>query len=739
MNTHNLILIATLLISSFCYSQTIDNTIVTENSSDTSHNTTNDTVRNKKGEILEEVLVTSKQQNKPVSIGKSDINPMDLPQSIAIINHTLISSQQVNSMSDLLKNANGVYIMGTTGGYQEEVASRGFALSSSNTFKNGIRYFNGMTTELSGIEKVEFLKGSAAILFGNVSAGGILNFVTKKPKFNFGGETGFRTGSFSVYKPTFDIYGPINNSKSIAFRINGTFEKGNSFRDYVNAEKKYFNPSFLIKFSQNTELLIEGDYIKDRRTPDFGAGIINYEIVNIPRNRFLGVSWGYYDSQQVSATATLTHKIDERWSVNFINGIRFYQTDLFSNTRPNSGTNGTIKANGDWTRSVQRATAKDNYFIQQLDLKGNFKTGRWNHQFLIGIDTETFKTESTAYTSKTYDTSPINIFKEYNPINEAPIPTLDINNITNAPIKRVGTYIQDLVSLSEKWKILSGIRYSYQDTQSEIERYTNNKPNTIKPEDITSNYTGAFSPRIGLIFQPTTNHSLFASYSNSFDINTGQDDFGNTLSPSIVDQFEIGIKNKFFDERLFFNVTTYQIKNDKLYQQSLNNGNTYSYIKVLAGEVKSQGLEIDIIANPVKGLTILAGYSFNETKFINSDYYIPGSFLRYNPKNTANLNASYNFESGQLKGLNFGLINTYFGERYAGRSTRLLVAGDTRKLIYLKDYFQIDATLGYTFKNMAIRTKLSNIANQLNYNVHDDNSLNPIAPRNYSVAVNYTF
>ena len=236
----------------------------------------NDTIKNKKGEILQEVIVTSNQQKKPVNIGKSAIRPLDLPQLTTTINAKTLENQQVNSISDILKNVNGVYIMGTTGGYQEEVASRGFPLSSSNTFKNGVRYFNGMSIETSGLEKVEFLKGSAAILFGNVSAGGILNLVTKKPKFNFGGEVGFRFGSFNTVKPSIDIYDSFDDSNKVAYRINSSYEKGDSFRNDVNSERFYINPSFLIQINNKTDLLIESDYIKDFRTPDLGAGIINY-------------------------------------------------------------------------------------------------------------------------------------------------------------------------------------------------------------------------------------------------------------------------------------------------------------------------------------------------------------------------------------------------------------------------------------------------------------------------------
>ena len=201
----------------------------------------------------------------------------------------------------------------------------------------------------------------------------------------------------------------------------------------------------------------------------------------------------------------------------------------------------------------------------------------------------------------------------------------------------------------------------------------------------------------------------------------------------------MGIKNILFKNKLFINLTLYQISNDTFYQQSLSNGNTYSYIKVLAGEVISKGLEIDITANPINGLSIIAGYSFNETKFGTSDYYISGSQLRYNPKNTANLSANYQFKNGRFKNLNIGIINTYFGERYAGRSTRAQVTNDSRKLIYLSDFFQSDLTLSYSFYKFTLRSKLSNVFNELNYNVHDDNSVNPIAPRNYSIALNYTF
>ncbi len=199
---------------------------------------------------LSEVTVSGVQSanEKTVTIGKIAIKSMDLPQSVATIDRTVLERQQVLRLSDALMNANGIYIMGTTGGYQEEVAGRGFAFGSSNTFKNGARYFNGTIPEMSSVEKVEIMKGSSAILFGNVAAGGILNLVTKKPKFESGGSVSLRAGSFDFYKPTLDLYGSVLGNKKVAYRINGTYEKGNSFRENVSSERVYVNPSLLFKF-----------------------------------------------------------------------------------------------------------------------------------------------------------------------------------------------------------------------------------------------------------------------------------------------------------------------------------------------------------------------------------------------------------------------------------------------------------------------------------------------------------
>jgi iron complex outermembrane recepter protein len=681
---------------------------------------------------LEAVIIKATQSanQKVASIGKINIKSMDLPQSVATIDRATLDNQQALRMSDVLMNTNGVYIMGTTGGYQEEIAGRGFSFGSSNTFKNGVRYFNGMISELSGVEKVEIMKGSSAILFGNVAAGGILNLVSKKPKFERGGEVGLRVGSFGLLKPTFDIYDGIGKNEKVAFRLNGSYEKANSFRQGVTSERYFVNPSVLVKLGSKTTLLLEADYMDDKRTPDFGAGIINYEIVDLPRERFLGVAWSYFKSKQASSSATVTHQFSDNWKLTFTGAYRNYSTDLFANTRPNSGT--LITKEGLWIRNIQRSEVKENYYLGQVDLTGKFNTGKVAHQLLFGFDTDQFETNTTAYTQlNRYDTINIYGVKTYSTRND--IPNLSKNTLTTSPVSRLGAYVQDLISINKYIKLLAGIRYSYQQTGSNILTYSTNKT--------TSNvsFDGAFSPRLGVVIQPTKNHSVFASYANSFALNTGVDVSGNALTPSLIDQYEVGIKNELLDGKLTANITAYRILNNNLAQISLANGNTNTNIKELVGSVQSEGIELDFTARPINGLSIMAGYSYNETRYVKSNTFVEGSLLRYNPNHTANLSANYIFTEGVMKGFSVGLMGAYFGKRYAGRSTRVQVNNDAYRLIELPSFTEIETVVGYSYKKFTLRAKIDNVFNVLSYNVHDDNSVNPIAPRNFSTSLVYKF
>lgn len=720
------------LVTSFVGFQTIEKSIQVTAGQTTSV----DVELAESAEELSEVVITDSRtlNERTASIGKADIKLMDLPQSVSVVDQRVIERQQSATVSDVLMNTNGVYIMGTSGGYQEEIAGRGFAFSSANTFKNGVRFNNAVMPEISALERVEVMKGSNAILFGNVSAGGVLNLVTKKPKFENGGQISFRTGSYDFYKPSFDIYGAIGNSQKVAYRLNSSYQNALSYRDDVKSERIYFNPSLLYQVTPKTSILFEGDYLKDDRTLDFGVAAVDYNIVNLPRSRFLNTSWAYYRAEQKSATMSVNHALNNNWNIKLSGSYQSFGNELFGTARPNGSSN-PVAADGTWRRTLQKSKTDQEYYIGQLDVTGKFKTGSIEHNILIGLDIDRYDNTTPAFgylnakgKAINYDT--INIFDLSERIQRHDIPDMTNTTLTKNPIDRQGFYFQDFVTITTKLKALAGIRYSTVKSTTKVYDYLKNenrKPVTYKDD--------AFSPRVGLVFQPMKELSIFSSYANSFILNNATDSLGVALPASLLDQYEIGAKYEMFKGLLSFNVVAYKIINDKFAQPYLVTPKTISNAQEISGEVESKGIEVDIMSRPISGFTFMAGYSYNDTRYTKSKYYEEDSRLRYNPSNTANASVYYTIEHGTLKGLNFGVLAFYMGDRYAGRTPN--IKNPNYKLIPLDDYVQLDLSAGYTINNVSFRAKVSNLSNEFNYNAHDDNSVNPIAPRQFSATVSY--
>src|SRR5690625_3702452 len=195
-------------------------------------------------------------------------------QSITIISNKLIESQGNLTLSEATKNVPGVYTFATYGNKRESMSSRGFR--GSPILKNGVRVHSdfrgvGVLTDMQGVDNIQLLKESASITQGMTtdlkSPGGIINIVTKSPNFYHGGSASLRAGSYGQVRPTFDAYGPLNKKKSIAYRLNGAFERSDSYRSYVGAERVYIDASLAWHSDRKTILLLEMDYFYDRRTP----------------------------------------------------------------------------------------------------------------------------------------------------------------------------------------------------------------------------------------------------------------------------------------------------------------------------------------------------------------------------------------------------------------------------------------------------------------------------------------
>jgi len=707
----------------------------------------NFTLPENRKELEEIVVVQHKTLNdKPVSVGKIALDPMDVPQALSVIGQGVIREQQALKLSDVIRNVNGVYLTTTRGNVQESFGARGYSLGSTNLFKNGFRINSGVVPEMSSLDRVEVLKGSAAILYGQVAPGGVVNMVTKQPKFNFGGEASMGVGSYDMYKPAIDVYGPI--SKSIAYRVNGTYVKANSFRDQVSSERYYVNPSLLFKLGKRTEVVAEGDYLNDNFTPDFGIGTLDgKKIPNVKRSSFFGTPWQYNKTRQTTTTLTIKHQLSDNWNLNASFSYQDYKRDYFAVERIQAD------STGKWGRPLGRINTNEKFYAGQVNLIGKFTTATLEHNLLAGMDADRTVTTDYNYTfpamngfvSGIYDT--INILDQLKYTARTDVPLVTTIRKRVAPVNRMGVYVQDLIKLSPKFNLLAGIRFAYVETRGidSINLLNNNTKVTG-----AARYDHAFSPRFGLVYKPVSTTAVFVSYSNSFINNTGSDLDGKALKPSIIDQYELGVKNNFLNDRLSVNVTLYRIKNNNLAQTApyLKDGtpnNNINY-KIMSGQTTSDGVEVDLAASPLPGLNITAGYSYNYMRYTKTDTSV-GSFktgerLVNNPAHTANGSIFYNF-SGRLDGFKIGTTIVYLGDRYAGWNTDVLKTGPVTyrdRLIAVSGYTTIDLSAGYTFKKkISLLARVSNLTNTYNVNVHENYSVNPIPPTQFTATVSYKF
>ncbi|WP_209390482.1 TonB-dependent siderophore receptor [Chryseobacterium sp. RR2-3-20] len=712
---------------------------------------------------------------RPLST-KSNLTIMETPQPISIVTHEIIEQQQAKQLSDVLQNVNGIYVTSSRANSQDSFGGRGFILGNDNMFKNGSRINSGVFPEVSGLERVEVLKGANAMLYGNTAAGGVINMITKKPKFNFGGSVGLNAGSWNSYKPTVDVYGPL--SKNIAFRVNGAYEYAENFRDVVKSEKYYFNPSFLFNLSEKSQLIVEADYLKNDFTPDFGLGSITerdgltYKLNTLlPRTAFLGTDWQFQNVEQVSTNVTFNHQFNQNWSLNATSSYQNYTKDYFSTERIQWG----YEKSTDrlfYKRPLNRTYNEQNYTSAQVNLNGEFNTGKVNHKVLFGTDADYGVADSYSYFNPTNRLAYGNSYLYGTNGNSNGILYLD-NPSTwiggNVPdsekleknrinTRRIGVYAQDLISLTKEFKVIAGLRWSYIQNMPTIN--TKFKTSTgglvnlnSSPEkkftDNSSSSDQAISPKLGLVYNPNDNLSAFATYTNSFVANVGKLRDGETLRPTNIDQYEVGVKKNIWNNALAINLTVYQILYRNYYQAALDdNGNPIDptgLTKDFAGKMRSRGAELDITGNPTENLSIIGGVSYNNSVYLDTPDvfgYVENQRLVRTPATTANASVFYKFTKF-VPGLKLGAGVYYIGNRLAGwndtksGNNSLQKRNGVSRIFELEDYTTVSLSAGYDWKKFSIQAKVGNLFDVANYNVHENYSVNPIVPRNYYFTLTY--
>lgn len=633
-----------------------------------------------------QVVVTGEQEEDYVvddatTATRTDTPLRDIPQSIQVVPQQVWEDQQIERISDVLRNVSGVAADDSFAGSIDRVNIRGF--STDVFLRNGFREDQFSTRETANLERIEVLKGPASVLFGFLEPGGAINLVTERPLPYSAYAAELSVGSFGFIRPTIDLSGPLTADDSLLYRLNVAYEGYDGFRDYEqNVERFFVAPTLEWNIGEDTSILFEVEYLSDPRPYDDGLVAIGDDVADIPYDRQFQNDDALVRTESVRVGYQLEHRFDENWRLR--NGFSYIAADSFDFRL----TNWIIEDSGQLDR---RWRSNDDFFESyelQTNVEGEFSTGPIGHRLLFGVDLGSLWSAGSQRRLPGDPSFFTNIFDD--DASDVAKPNLDdlalIVRDDYRLTRTVGIYLQDQIQLLDNLILVAGGRFDIVDQKS---------GNLGSSNDQNDN---AFSPRVGIVFQPIEAVSLYASYGRSFSPNIfGIAADGSSLEPERGTQYEIGVRGEFLDGRLTTNLAAYHLTKTNVATVNPENPD----FSITAGEVQSQGIELDVLGEILSGWNIIASFGLNDTEITeSSDEFLPvGNRLYDVPNTTASLWTTYEIQDGDYQGLGFGIGVFHVGERQ----------GDTADTFRIPGYLRTDAALFYRRDNWRVSVNVQNL------------------------------
>ncbi|WP_347988632.1 TonB-dependent receptor [Methylomonas sp. AM2-LC] len=556
---------------------------------------------------------------------KTDTPIMETPLNVQVVSKQVMKDQQAITLADALKNVSGV-ITNTTGGdggddtttlggTQTDITIRGFV--SSTYLRNGFRLQQGNRT-LANVESVEVLKGPAAILYGLVEPGGMVNVVTKQPLATPYYAFSQQFGTYDNYRTTADASGPIAGNKDVLYRMNMSYQNNGNWQDFVNNEDLFLAPVLKWNISPRTQATVEFEYNRNHQ----GVGgyvnpFINNQLLTVPLSRNYG-EYSPVNTETFFGGLNWSHQFDDDWAIkhrfsvnqisntaNLFSSIGAYSPDILNAVTPLAYQ---PFSRFEVLRTTYSNATQNNTYSTNLDLTGHFDTFGLKHTLLLGGDY--YRLNNT----NRNDTSPLyTLIDPYNPVHPGQLPFIfGADNITGYQQRfdQYGLYGQDQIKLPYDVHVTGGIRYQYLH-----QNYIQTSQDVVS--GTAASTQDAVTPRVGILWHPQNWVSLYANYAESFGANSGlvwsaQNSFTPVAATS-ASQYEGGIKTEFFDGRLRATLAYYDLTKTNVATGDPNLahdcGNGPGSCSLAIGAVRSRGPELDIQGEILPGWNAIATYA----------------------------------------------------------------------------------------------------------------------------------
>lgn len=699
---------------------------------------TMDFTLNESATSLAEITIHANGLNKYYSdssfiVSKLPLKDLENPQVYNSVPRKLLAEQVVTNFNDAIKNATGITRLwestGRGGDGAEYFSMRGFAVQPSMV--NGMPSISNGGLDPVNVETIDVIKGPSGTLFGSpmISYGGLINITTKRPFDTFGGEVGFINGSNGLTRVTADVNVPLNE-KTFA-RINTSYHTENSFQDAGFNKSFFIAPSFKINSSDRLTFIINTEFLSKESANAPMIFLSRYAPLTFNNLELFENNYeNSFTSNELSIRnpsfglqAQAIYKLSDTWTS---------QTVL---SRSNTRTNGYYHylwdlSDGDsFTRFISKRNGETNTTDVQQNFIGDFKLGNMRNRIIAGLDyfKSNILNSSTGWVAN--GTITLSNAEDTGVLTQAGVNNLLIDSFegnSNGESEVISAYISDVINITPSLSVMASVR---------VDRFKGKTAYWVADEVKSQT---AVSPKFGIVYQLLPEKvSLFANYMNGF-INVAPAEVSDidgtnprlkTFNPENANQYELGAKTNLYKNRISATASYYsiQVKNRVMTDpENVNNS-------IQSGEVESKGYELSLIANPLEGLNLIAGFSNNKSEVTRDnpgDGYVGLRPEEAGPETLINYWVSYTFQSQWLKGFGLG-----FGGNSASEH-KTLNRANTGTFI-LPSYSVINAALSYSGNQYIVILKANNLSNQKYFSGWS--TVTPQNLRNISLSLNYKF
>jgi len=622
---------------------------------------------------------------------KTQLPLRELPQSVQIVTSQTIEDLGAQKVDDLLDYVAGVTRKEGHGGMWDGVMMRGFA-NGIEALYNGFSVGRGYAAprDLSGVERVEFLKGTAAALYGSGEPSGTVNIVSKRPLWNPAHSVQVRAGSHDFYRASLDTSAPL--SESLAYRFNVALEDKKSFRDNYHSKRHVINPALTWKIGNDTALEYVGEILEQKAPTDRGVVAINNQLGIIPTTRFLGQP---KDGNMTNKNQVHQLIVSQDWNAQWRGRIgATYRDNSLYGFSSEGDLNVPLTPNGDLTGNRRLRDYNSTDKAVQAEVQGHFHTGVVEHDLLLGLEHFRFEDKNQYSGSKPFT---INV---YNPVYLDVLPDVIPGAPTLGKQRNTAFYLQDALSLGQHWRLLAGVRFDNYKQQS-WNRNTWASTGSISPS--------ATSPRLGLSYLPNNNWTLFANIGKAFKPNTGTDFYDNTFEPVKSVAGDVGVKWENSDKNLGATLSAFAIRKKNVKTADPE----HAGFSITAGEVRSQGVELDLSGRLHTHWRTTASLSYTDAEIYKDNNLIEGTPLQHAAKVSSGVYLAYEnaTAAGQRYGIGSGIV--YSSKRLGQAINRGNVA---QGRFYLPSYTLVRLNAWWNpTNNIRVSLEIDNLLNKTWY------------------------